>query len=185
MSDVPREREKRGQREREQLLEAPQQAPREPLHGPPGAWPAWRGADQESQRDAQSELQRVQQAQGPAPEQFDATRAGLVGGRDLAAAGNQAVVQLRRGRQQHETENTETIMAAAREGLSGEARALPFLEQLQRAFGPHDLSGVRAHLGSVAQSAAQRVGALAYASGRERRGVWQQPVDSASSCRYS
>ena len=46
------------------------------------------------------------------------------------------------------------VHAWAAHGMSGAAGALPFLEQIQRAFGHHDLGGVRAHVGGPAAEAA-------------------------------
>jgi hypothetical protein len=53
----------------------------------------------------------------------------------------------------------------AASGLSGGGEALPHFDAVQRAFGRHDVSGVRAHVGGAAASAAEALGARAYASG--------------------
>lgn len=50
-------------------------------------------------------------------------------------------------------------------GMGGAGGALPFLDQIQRAFGHHDISGVRAHIGGRASEASSALGASAYASG--------------------
>src|SRR5690349_21249576 len=54
-------------------------------------------------------------------------------------------------------------LAAA--GVAGPGARLPHLDAIQRAFGPHDVRGVRAHVGGVAEQAADELGALGYATG--------------------
>jgi hypothetical protein len=61
----------------------------------------------------------------------------------------------------------EDVGAAAAEGVSGSGGRLPHLERIQRAFGEHDLSGVRAHTGTAASDAARSIGASAYATGED------------------
>ncbi len=56
---------------------------------------------------------------------------------------------------------------AARGGLQGAGHPLPFGRAIQRAFGRHDVSGIRAHVGGPAAVAAGRMGAEAYASGSD------------------
>jgi hypothetical protein len=53
----------------------------------------------------------------------------------------------------------------AASGFAGGGEALPHLDAVQRAFGRHDVSGVRAHVGGAASTAADELGARAYASG--------------------
>ena len=53
----------------------------------------------------------------------------------------------------------------AREGTRGAASTLPHLEAIQRAFGHHDVSDVRAFVGGAAETASTQMGAAAYASG--------------------
>ncbi|HEY4244777.1 MAG TPA: DUF4157 domain-containing protein [Kofleriaceae bacterium] len=60
----------------------------------------------------------------------------------------------------------ETQQVAAR-GVAGVASALPFGDVIQRAFGRHDVSGVRAHTGEQAQGASREIGAEAYATGND------------------
>jgi len=50
-------------------------------------------------------------------------------------------------------------------GVAGTCRALPHLESIQRAFGRHDVSAIRAHVGGAARDAARAIGAEAYATG--------------------
>ena len=61
----------------------------------------------------------------------------------------------------------DTIAAHASRGVSGPGGVLPHLETIQRAFGPHDVSGVRAHVGGAASEAATAIGAHAYATGND------------------
>lgn len=53
----------------------------------------------------------------------------------------------------------------AAHGMTGAGGALPFFDQIQRAFGHHDINGVRAFVGGSAQEASSALGARAYASG--------------------
>jgi Domain of unknown function (DUF4157) len=53
----------------------------------------------------------------------------------------------------------------AEQGLSGAASPLPYLDQIQRSFGSHDVSGIKAHTGGPAARAAEGMGARAYAAG--------------------
>jgi|GEM_PF-3018477 len=57
------------------------------------------------------------------------------------------------------------VHAAAAHGTSGGGGALPHLAAIQRSFGVHDVSGVRAHVGGKAGEACASMGAQAYASG--------------------
>src|SRR5690349_2509117 len=44
-------------------------------------------------------------------------------------------------------------------GMAGAGSSLPFFDQIQRAFGHHDISGVRAHIGGRASEASTALGA--------------------------
>jgi hypothetical protein len=55
--------------------------------------------------------------------------------------------------------------AAAAAGVAGPSAPLPFADQIQSAFGHHDISYIRAHLGDEASSAADAIDARAYAMG--------------------
>jgi len=57
--------------------------------------------------------------------------------------------------------------AVARRGLAGAGGALPHRAQIQRAFGHHDVSGVRAHTDGAAEQAASALQAHAFASGSD------------------
>ena len=63
------------------------------------------------------------------------------------------------------TPGRDGIQAAAARGAQGGGAPLPFLDQIQRAFGRHDIRNIRAHLGSDAAKAARAVGAAAFAMG--------------------
>ena len=62
---------------------------------------------------------------------------------------------------------TGAIHATAQRGIEGSGTALPHLAQIQAAFGPHDVSGIRAHVGGKAAEASQAIGAQAYATGND------------------
>ena len=62
-------------------------------------------------------------------------------------------------------EDTARVHQAAQLGVSGPAQPLPHLATIQQLFGPHDVTGVRAHVGGPAAAAAQAMGASAYATG--------------------
>jgi hypothetical protein len=53
----------------------------------------------------------------------------------------------------------------AEQGIEGPGQRLPFHDQIQRAFGDHDISGIRAHVGGTATDASRGLGAQAYAYG--------------------
>jgi hypothetical protein len=55
--------------------------------------------------------------------------------------------------------------ATAARGVAGAGAPLPYLDQIQRSFGRHDVTGVRAHVGGAAAQAARALGATAYAAG--------------------
>jgi Domain of unknown function (DUF4157) len=57
------------------------------------------------------------------------------------------------------------VHARAANGVSGAATTLPYHNQIQRLFGRHDVSGVKAHIGAQAAEACETIGAGAYAMG--------------------
>src|SRR5688572_33310831 len=64
----------------------------------------------------------------------------------------------------------QTMVDQARAGVAGGGRPLPFLAQIQAAFGPeHDVSGITAHIGGEAAEATDAIGAEAYATGDQDR----------------
>ena len=62
-------------------------------------------------------------------------------------------------------EGADGVHAAAEAGISGGGGQLPFLDEIQRSFGRHDVSGVEAHVGGPAEGATRAMGAEAYATG--------------------
>jgi hypothetical protein len=57
------------------------------------------------------------------------------------------------------------VQAVAAHGTAGPGGSLPHLDAIQRSFGPHDVSGVTAHVGGAAADASAALGAHAYATG--------------------
>jgi Domain of unknown function (DUF4157) len=57
------------------------------------------------------------------------------------------------------------VRAAAEHGISGSGGALPHLGKIQRSFGRHDVSGVKAHTDRRAAAGAEAMGAEAFATG--------------------
>lgn len=57
------------------------------------------------------------------------------------------------------------VHALADHGTSGAAGALPFMDQIQRSFGNHDVSSIKAHDDGAAVDASRAMGARAFASG--------------------
>ncbi len=55
----------------------------------------------------------------------------------------------------------------AAEGTSGSGGAMPHLSAIQRSFGSHDVSGIRAHTDARAADSAAAIGASAYATGND------------------
>ncbi|MFO0744201.1 MAG: DUF4157 domain-containing protein [Myxococcota bacterium] len=64
------------------------------------------------------------------------------------------------------TGGADEVHAAAARGIGGGGGALPHLGAIQRAFGRHDVSDVRAHTGAGASAACDDMGAEAYATGK-------------------
>ncbi|HWN71006.1 MAG TPA: DUF4157 domain-containing protein [Haliangium sp.] len=63
------------------------------------------------------------------------------------------------------TDDPAPVHDAAAAGVSGTGSPLPHLDRIQSAFGDHDVSNVRAHVGGDARHASERMGAEAYATG--------------------
>lgn len=61
----------------------------------------------------------------------------------------------------------ERVHAAAQHATSGSGGVLPYHEQIQRSFGKHDVSGVRAHTDDRAAEGARAMGAEAFADGEQ------------------
>jgi hypothetical protein len=60
---------------------------------------------------------------------------------------------------------SSAVHAAAARGTSGSGSALPHVDTIQKSFGRHDVTGVKAHTGSAAGEAASSMGAEAFATG--------------------
>jgi hypothetical protein len=84
-------------------------------------------------------------------------------GRMPALAPEQVSVQHRRDRAAGVDEEEELEIAAR--GVTDLGGPLPYFEELQRAFGRHDLKDIRAATGGEAGRANQRMGSVAYAMG--------------------
>lgn len=65
-------------------------------------------------------------------------------------------------------------VAIAEQGTAGRGEALPHRDRIQSAFGHHDVSGIRAHVGGEAATASATLGARAFAAGN-RVGFAEQP----------
>jgi len=61
----------------------------------------------------------------------------------------------------------ERVHQAAQHGTSGSGGSLPHLDRIQRSFGRHDVSGVRAHTTSARRRGARAMGAEAFADGEQ------------------
>jgi hypothetical protein len=59
----------------------------------------------------------------------------------------------------------QRVLAEAESGTRGAGVALPYAETIQRSFGHHDVSGIRAHVGPRAAEASHAIGARAYTIG--------------------
>lgn len=57
------------------------------------------------------------------------------------------------------------VQAAAARGVRSPGGRLPHIDQIQRSFGHHDVSGIEAHVGGTAADASAAIGARAYATG--------------------
>lgn len=77
--------------------------------------------------------------------------------------GNRAFIQFVRGLHARRQE-ADTHRIAAK-GLQGSGQPLTHLNTLQRAFGHHDIRGMREHTGSEAEAALDTLGAEGYTSG--------------------
>ena len=77
--------------------------------------------------------------------------------------GSVGPVQLQAGEQPELA--PEEVHQAAQLGLGGRHQRLPYLEQIQALFGPHQLGHIKAHTDDRAQAGAKQMGALAFAQG--------------------
>ncbi len=63
--------------------------------------------------------------------------------------------------------SSASVHDVAAAGVRGSGRSLPHLEQIQRSFGDHDVTAVKAHIGGDAATASDAIGASAYATGND------------------
>ena len=99
----------------------------------------------------------------------------LAGAREPASPGKQTLTMALPGRgavtpvqakaQQASEAGHGDVHAAAQQGIASPGGSLPFLDQIQRSFGRHDVGGVRAHQGEQATAGATAMGAVAFATG--------------------
>jgi Domain of unknown function (DUF4157) len=85
-----------------------------------------------------------------------------------ASSAPRATLQMLFGVQRAATvaaEDPAQVHAAATRGTATPATRLPFTDQVQRAFGRHDISGIHAHVAPAAVASAREIGARAYATG--------------------
>ena len=83
----------------------------------------------------------------------------------FGAAGAHRIIQRRMAARGRADASPGAVQAAAAEGVSGAGSAMPHLDAIQRSFGQHDLSSVKAHGDAAAVKGATAMGAEAFASG--------------------
>ncbi|MFI5289464.1 MAG: DUF4135 domain-containing protein, partial [Polyangia bacterium] len=84
----------------------------------------------------------------------------------LGAAGARRVIQRRLAERREKAEpDSAEVQAAAESGVRGPAGSLPHQATIQKAFGKHDVSHVKAHVGGEAAKGAAAMGAEAFATG--------------------
>jgi hypothetical protein len=96
-------------------------------------------------------------AASPAPE------AGLVPGKQTLTSQLDAAIQRRA--KATTTADGPDVHAAAAHGTSGAATTLPYVDQIQRSFGRHDIGRIQAHVDDRAAGGAGAMGASAFAVG--------------------
>ncbi len=94
--------------------------------------------------------------------QHDRGRLPPAAGRRALALPNDPAEREARG-----AEGLAEVRSLARLGVDGPAAPLPHLDAIQRSFGHHDVSGIRAHLDAAAGDATRALGAAAYAHGED------------------
>ena len=77
---------------------------------------------------------------------------------------SQAPVQAKASSDRDSADAT-AVHATAQAGVAAAAAPLPFLENIQAAFGPHDVGHIKAQIGGPATDASRAIGASAYATG--------------------
>ena len=86
---------------------------------------------------------------------------------DAGTPGKGSFVQLQTAGVGEPDHDTQDLHETAAQGVAGGGGPLPHLDQIQQAFGAHDVSGVQAHTGADANAAANKMGAEAYATGND------------------
>jgi hypothetical protein len=103
------------------------------------------------------------------PVQQEARPAGVAPAAAPASApsfrGPRPTLQMLFGRADGDASQPDRTHAAAMRGTATAATQLPHLDRIQQAFGRHDVSGVKAHVGADAAASAREMGAQAYATG--------------------
>ncbi len=72
------------------------------------------------------------------------------------------------------------LQNVAARGVQGSGGQLPHMEQIQRSFGAHDVSGIQAHTGGQAAEASREMGAEAYATGTDVAFAGQPDLHTAA-----
>ena len=81
------------------------------------------------------------------------------------APGRRSLTQAVQAHGQIESASNQQVHEAAAAGVAGSGGPLPYLAEIQRGFGPHDVSQISAHTGSEAIAGTRAMGAEAFASG--------------------
>lgn len=113
--------------------------------------------DLQQQRDQDAEIQRGADVDVDAEHNPEVARR-------ASNAGLRRQVQMKGG---NASPDTAQVHDAAARGTAGPGAALPHLDTIQRAFGAHDISDIRAHVGGGAAQASTAMGAEAYATGNQ------------------
>jgi Domain of unknown function (DUF4157) len=61
----------------------------------------------------------------------------------------------------------EDVHREAAKGVQGAGQPLPYFDRVQQAFGHHDISHIKAYMGTEAKAASRHIGAQAYATGNK------------------
>lgn len=97
----------------------------------------------------------------------DASAVATAAGPVMSNSGRAAYVQRKRAERAANggAPGGADIHAAAQRGIAGPVVELPHRDRIQASFGRHDVSGIAAHVGGAARTAADSMGANAYATG--------------------
>ncbi|MFO0745228.1 MAG: DUF4157 domain-containing protein [Myxococcota bacterium] len=111
------------------------------------------GSDQSTAPSSESGASR-------SPMQVQLKRASFEQGAAMLSPGDAGAVQMKGG-----GGDTADVHAAAEAGTQGGGGSLPHGDTIQKAFGAHDVSGIKAHTGGAASAASEAMGAKAFATG--------------------